>query len=70
MRYSVRYNCSTKQWCVIDAFTNDQVIGTHATKGAAYDHAGFEQNRWGKHGNAAQHLNRMQSILPHTLVVR
>lgn len=70
MRYSVRYDTETRQWSVVDAFVSDKVIATHATKSAAYDHAGSQQNKWQKHGAAAQHLSRLQQILPQTLVVR
>ena len=70
MRYSVRYESRTRQWSVIDAFINDKIVATHATKAAAYDHAGTAQDRWEKHGNAVNHLTRLQKILPQTLVVR
>lgn len=69
MRYSVHYEGADKNWVVTDAANCHQVMGIHGTKSEAYKHAFAEQERWRKHDPAANHLARIRTMLPRTLVV-
>ncbi|MEE2760509.1 MAG: hypothetical protein VYE18_03600 [Pseudomonadota bacterium] len=70
MRYSVRYEGAEKSWFVIGGANQNQVIGVHDSKSAAYEQAFAEQARLRKIDPAAMYLGRIRSMLPRTLVVR
>ena len=69
MRYSVHYEGADKNWVVTDAANSHQVMGIHGTKSEAYKHAFAEQERWRKLDPSANHLARIRTMLPRTLVV-
>ena len=46
MRYAICHDQGRDQWFVIDTAIADQVVGVHATRGAAVRHAMKEEEWW------------------------
>lgn len=70
MRYSVRYQCKTKNWVVTDDAAEEEVVGIHQTKASAYRHAYAEQERWQKIEPTTNYPEKIRGIMPQSLVVR
>ena len=69
MRYSVRYDCQSKNWFVADGAEDGRVIGTHMLKANAYRHAFSEQERWQSLQPTANYATQIRKVIPQTLVV-
>ena len=70
MRYSVKYECTNKNWVVTDSATGEEVIGTHKSKASAYRQAYAEQERWQKIEPVTSYNEKIREFLPQSLVVR
>ncbi len=69
VRYSVRYECSNKNWVVTDGSEGDQVVSTHRLKASAYRQAYAAQERWQRAKPVANYTARIRKVIPQTLVV-
>jgi len=69
MRYSVKYECTNKNWVVMDSSDHELVISTHRSKAAAYRRAFSEQERLRSMQPTANYVDQMRKAIPQTLVV-
>lgn len=70
MRYSVRYECTNKNWVVTDSTTGDAIVGTYKSKASAYRQAYAEEERWQKIEPVTSYADKIREVLPQSLVVR
>lgn len=69
MRYSVRYECGSKRWAVLDGAMNDQVMATHDSKGAAYDQAYREESKQPNKSADVRRLSQLRNMMSRNAVI-
>ena len=69
MRYSVHYETNHRQWVVMDVGEADQVLGVHASKAEAYNHASTAQRRRHGYDSVAKQLEGIRNMMPRSLVI-
>ncbi|MDA0239587.1 MAG: hypothetical protein O3A84_06115 [Proteobacteria bacterium] len=69
MRYSVRYECGSKRWAVLDGQMGNKVLATHDSKGAAYDQAYIEENKQPNNHADVRRLTQLRSLLSRNAVL-
>jgi len=67
MRYCVRYRVEEKNWVVADVGNDNQIVGVHATKSAAYAQA-LAAQQGGSSYPEADYFKRVRDAMPRTLV--
>lgn len=69
MRYSVRYECGSKRWAVLDGTMNNKVLATHDSKGAAYDQAYSEEKKQSSNHADIRRLTELRSLLSRNAIL-